>query len=326
MRASLALCLGGALAALGTTAAQADRQIGVVVTGEPTLQPQLAAGLETWLRHHGFGLVPSPLPPDAINTVIDCFAIEDEGCAKAAVAQHAIASTVVYARVELTDSSATGDRTVAITAYWYEKGGRSAAEKRTCTDCTDAKLRTTADEIIGALAGVAPGSGHLAITSRPTGASVTIDGAPSGATPLEVDLPVGPHRLELATAAGMRGTRTVTVADGSQPIEIELATPMEARTSLPRAVPLGMIGVGATALLTGIVLVAVDEDAKDVPVTQRTFRNTAAFGTGLAIGGVVVGAIGAVLFVTQNRHRADASGPVASATATGAVVGWSGRF
>ena len=141
----LGLVLGLGLAMGAVTAAHADREVGVVVTGEPTLQPQVAAGLETWLRHHGFRLVPSPLPPDTINTVIDCFAIEDAGCAKAAVVQHAITPTVVYARVELTDSSSSGDRTISITAYWYEKSGREAAEKRTCEKCTDAALGTTAN-------------------------------------------------------------------------------------------------------------------------------------------------------------------------------------
>jgi len=84
MRALLALLL-----MLSTTAAYAGGDIGVVVTGEATMQPQLAAQLEGWLRQHGHQLIASPLPPEAVNTLIDCFVIEDENCARGVIDKRA---------------------------------------------------------------------------------------------------------------------------------------------------------------------------------------------------------------------------------------------
>ena len=71
MRAAFLASL--ALVLLFTAPARAGRSgsndVGVVVVGEATMQPQLAAQLESWLRQHGHSLVPAPLPPDAINTM-----------------------------------------------------------------------------------------------------------------------------------------------------------------------------------------------------------------------------------------------------------------
>ena len=55
--------------------------IGVVVTGEATLQPQLLSHLESWLKRAAITVFSSALEPDAINTLIDCFVVEDLNCA-----------------------------------------------------------------------------------------------------------------------------------------------------------------------------------------------------------------------------------------------------
>ena len=144
---ALAIVLGSATAHAG--------DIGVVVTGEATLQPQLAAQLEGWLREHGHPLAASPLPPDAINTLIDCFVIEDLSCARSVIDKRAKAQAVVFAKVEVTPSS-SGTRDIAITGYWFQKDHEAIAERRMCTACTDEKLHATADDLMQALAAEPP--------------------------------------------------------------------------------------------------------------------------------------------------------------------------
>ena len=188
------LALFVALATSGTAHAGGD--IGVVVTGEGTMQPQLAAQIEGWLAAHGHTLVASPLPPDAITALVDCFVLEDQRCARGVVEKRAKTSTVVYARVDAKTTS--GGRDVTLTAYWFDKGHAAVAERRTCEHCTDQSLRTTADDIMKKLAGSGVGElGHVGIRSTPPGARISIDGQAIGVTPLDWDLAAGKHTILL---------------------------------------------------------------------------------------------------------------------------------
>ncbi len=134
---------------LFSTGARAER-VGVVVTGEATVQPQLAAQLERWLHDHGREVVPGPLEPDAINTMIDCFVLEDLGCARGVVDQRAKSKAVVFARAEATQNP-DGTRDVAVTGYWFQKNHDAIAERRVCTHCNDDSLHATVDELMHAL-------------------------------------------------------------------------------------------------------------------------------------------------------------------------------
>ena len=151
MNRRLIACLVVCLAA---PAARAD--VGVVVTGEATLQPQLASQLEGWLKDRGHTVQPSSLEPDAINTLIDCFVIDDLGCARAVVDKRARAQTILFARVEMTANQTDGSRDIAISGYWLAKGHDTLQERRTCKHCTDKMMRTTADDLMLALAAEPP--------------------------------------------------------------------------------------------------------------------------------------------------------------------------
>ena len=137
------------LASLVTTPAYAER-VGVVVTGEATVQPQVAAQLERWLHDHGREVVPGPLEPEAINTLIDCFVLEDLGCARGVVDNRSKSKAVVYTRAETT-ANADGTRDIAITGYWFQKGHDALAERRVCPKCNDGLLHATVDELMLAL-------------------------------------------------------------------------------------------------------------------------------------------------------------------------------
>lgn len=136
------------LASVVSTTAYAER-VGVVVTGEATAQPQLAAHLERWLHDHGREVVPGPLDPEAINTLIDCFVLEDLGCARGVVDTRSKSNAVIFTRAE-TSQNADGTRDIAITGYWFQKGHDALAERRVCTRCTDDTLHGTVDELMHA--------------------------------------------------------------------------------------------------------------------------------------------------------------------------------
>ena len=138
-----------ALATLLSTTAYAEH-VGVVVTGEATVQPQLAAQLETWLHDHGHQFVPGPLAPDAINTLIDCFVLENLECARGVVDTRSKSKAVVFTRVEATPNS-DGTRDVAINGYWFQKNRDVLAERRVCKRCNDDLLHATVDELMLAL-------------------------------------------------------------------------------------------------------------------------------------------------------------------------------
>lgn len=137
------------LATLVTSTAHAER-VGVVVTGEATVQPQLAGQLERWLHDRGRDVVPGPLEPEAINTLIDCFVLEDLGCARGVVDARSKSKAVVFARAESTQNS-DGTRDVAVTAYWFQKNRELLAERRLCAKCNDDRLHATVDELMLAL-------------------------------------------------------------------------------------------------------------------------------------------------------------------------------
>ncbi len=155
-----------ALLVASTATARAERA-GVVVTGEATLQPQLAAEIEGWLREHGRELVGSPLDPDSINTLIDCFVLGDESCARHVVDRGSKSPTVIYARVEVSPNRDDGTRDVTLVGYWLQKNSLHAfADRRHCERCTEKSLRELADDLMVSLAHLATPSGMAGLSAH----------------------------------------------------------------------------------------------------------------------------------------------------------------
>jgi hypothetical protein len=143
------------LASLIPSSSAYAEDIGVVVTGEATVQPQIAARVEGWLQERGRSVKPSPLEPEAINTLIDCFVLEDLGCARNVVDVQSKSNTLVFTRADMTQNS-DGTRNIAITGYWFQKDHDAVAERRVCEQCTDKSLQTTVDDLMLILAHESP--------------------------------------------------------------------------------------------------------------------------------------------------------------------------
>lgn len=320
MRTVITLAL---LIALGSPA-RAEGGVGVIVTGEGSMQPQLAAQIEGWLSQHGHTLVPSPLPPEAITALIDCFVIEDQSCARGIVEKRAKATSMLFARLDTKSNASNGTRDVTLTAYWFDKGHDAIGERKTCQRCTDQLLRTTADEIMKKLVGGGD-LGHVKLKSIPSGARISIDGQAIGVTPLDWDLPPGKHTILMDKAGLQPVSRSIAVvSDRTEALTMQLAASgaNDDGSKLPRFVPIGLLAAGGALLVTGAVMIAIDED----PSIDggKTYRNTGPAGVGLAIGGAVVGGVGAYLL--WSRSPRTTSTPVAAFTSDTAYIGWLGRF
>lgn len=236
------LVLGSLLAPLGSGTARAD-QVGIVVTGEATLQPQLAAQLERWLHDRGRTIVPGPLEPSAINTLIDCFVLEDLGCARGVVDKRSKAKSVVFARIEVVPVD-DGTREIAVTAYMFQKDHDVNAERRVCSKCNDDSLEATVDGLMLALV-------HEPPPPRADGAQPAAAAPPPA--PPAVD--EGPSRLVPSTLIGVGA---VALIAGGIMIAID-QDPDPSRTTAPtyRDTATGglVLGIaGAAALGTGIYL------------------------------------------------------------------------
>ncbi len=308
------------LLAAWTSSTRAGSDVGVVVTGDTTMQPQMLALIEGWLRAHGHQLVASPLPPDAINKLIDCFVIEDTGCARKLIEAQAKTATVVFVRVDVADN-AGGMRDVTMTAYWLERDTDPVAEKRLCEKCTDATLGTAGDSLMSALAGSSRKTvGQLTLTSVPTGAHVTIDGAPAGVTPIDVALPPGAHQITVSADGHRDAARSVTIVQGeTAPLALEL--PGLSAGGNRAKLPLVVIGVGGALVLGGAVLYATSETDTG---ENYQYRDTRALGLALVGGGLVAAGIGGYLWFTGKRTAE--TRPTVALLPGGAYLGWGRTF
>ena len=252
------------LASLLVSQTARAEKVGVVVTGEATLQPQVAAQLERWLHDRGRDIVPGALEPEAINTLIDCFVLEDLGCARSVVDVQSKANNVVFTRAEMTQN-ADGTRNIAVTGYWFQKDHDVIAERRTCEKCSDKMLRMTVDELMLSL----------------------------------VHDPPPPLPRE----------------------ETAVVETSEEDSSMRRLLPYGLMGAGGAMLLTGLVMIAVDEDANPMGAQSPRIRDTATGGTVLGLAGAA--ALGAGIYLWRRDRQ---SAPVAAVGSDGGYIGWAGRF
>ncbi len=289
--------------------AAADNGVGVLVTGDATVQPQLTSHIERWLKQRGHVVAPGALPAEALTTLIDCFVIEDLKCARKVVEEHASEPNLVFAKAEIADST----RDITITAYWFERDMEAIAVRRTCEACTDDKLETTAGELMTSLAGKGRAEvGVITLTSTPPGATVLIDGRQVGVTPLTYSVPAGDHAIEVRHA-GAAASRTVTVTTG-ETAEVALTLDVPARSR--SRVPLAVLAGGGALLVGSIALFAIDEDDTG---EKYEYRDSAPWGVALGVAGLA--AVGAGVYLMMRGEAAEPGARV-SFVPGGAVLGW----
>lgn len=306
--------------------AAADKPVGILVTGQYLRGPTQAQA-QKWLHSQGKRVVTTAMPSDAVKTLLDCFVLDDPKCTRGVVEARATTETLITIRVDVASKK---QREIRLTVDWFVKGHSPVSARRTCDRCTEAVLRSTIDTLLADLAKTAPGfMGMLEVTSDPPGITVLLDNATIGVTPLERNVPVGEHTVQLVRDGRTGEARSVTVAAGA-PTKLALEAPLAATPigTVPeggsqgrrsRLVPGLLIGVGVAAIGTGIALYLLDED----PTGQgRTYRDTEKLGIGVAAGGGALLLTGAIILVVTKSS----STPTVSMMPGGATVGWAGRF
>ena len=251
-----ALFTSSALLAVLALASTARADVGVVVTGEATLQPQLLSHLETWLRHHGHTIYASALEPDAINTLIDCYVVEDLNCARKVIEARAKSTAIVYARVESAPAS-NGTRDISIVGYWMEKGHDMMAERRTCQKCTEKQMHDLADDLMLSLAATPPANSHVHVP----------EAKEAVAQPTEAEAP----------------------APAPAPMVVA-----EQHTS--HAMPATLIGVGAASIITGVVFLVTAEGPNPVGPQQEHIWDVGTAGAICVGAGAVIAGVGTYLW------------------------------
>ena len=302
--------------------AEDENNVGVVVTGQATLQPALVNQIEHWLRKNGHTLVASPLQPDAINTVIDCLLMGDENCARGVIEKRSKSRQVVFTKV---DREAGQPNAYAVTAYWFDKGKNAVLLRRVCEGCTEAVLRTTADELMAALTrATRKDVGQLRATSMPAGASVTVDGKAIGVTPLEADVTAGKHEIVVTHPTHAQEVREITVRPG-EPVALDVTLKPrpedEIRGPNPdKPLAYGLIGGGAALVVTGVLLYMTSEDDEG---TGFDYRETRLLGASVGLAGAA--AIGVGFYFYTRKPRVE-SAPTVSVVRGGTMVGWTRSF
>jgi hypothetical protein len=144
----------------------------------------------------------------------------------------------------------------------------------------------------------------IAVSSEPAGAQVRCDGVARGATPIELSVPPGEHRISVLKDGYLENSRTVTLAAGeAQSFHVALTAagaPTEAQGAAPRAKAAG------------------DEGESGVAKKSRKRIYIAAGAAVLAVGGGLTYAL--------TRNGAPETGTVSVSPASGMSRATSFRF
>jgi hypothetical protein len=199
-------------------------------------------------------------------------------------------------------------------------GGVLASNRERCETCgaeeAGEKMGLAASALRERLEAVSRAPARFIIRSRPAGASVLVDGSPTGVTPLDAELAGGPHHVQLLLSNHDTLSRSFTVVSGvDETLDLDLvAIP----SKFPyRAAGWGALAGGAALLVTGIVLMTVDSDeigctASDKDINGRCpwVRSTKWWGGALMGVGAVAATTGGFFLYLAPRP---ASAPVATA-------------
>jgi PEGA domain len=296
--------------------------VSVVATGDADLQAVVAKQAEAWLRGHGHTLGAS-LSSEATSTLLNCMVMDDQGCARGIVDTHAAGDAVLFAQA----IRSRANNATVLNVYWFPKGKEPIGMRRACEECSVDLMRSTLDEIFGVVLGASKlARGRLALHSTPEGMTVLLDNETIGVTPLEREVPAGQHTIVLMHRGQRVGERTLKVqADVTAEINIPVTVPSDSDDGEDggKSPIVGglVLGIGAAALVAGVVLYVTSEEDDG---SKLFYRDTKPLGIGFAAGGAVVAGLGVWLWVRASGSKESA--PVVTIGPEQGVIGWSRAF
>lgn len=321
------------LAALAVTGRARADGFGLITGGDEAKQPVVETGLGPWLRANGhpdLKVGEDALDAKQINQVINCFILADQACGQVAVASGKL-DGLIFVMVEVDrDPRAGGDR-IKITGWLYgPKGAPIAAQSLFCNDCKNDTLEPKLQELARLLfSAAATGTGRLSVVTRPSGATVLVDGEKVGVSPLTHGLREGPHTITIELAGHQTVTRKLTIANGGEsPLDLALVKigGGGGGGSNGKLLAYGALGLGGVAIVTGAVLLfVVDEEPVTTPTTDPTYTEATVPGLVSLGAGVALAGVGGYLLYQEGK-RGKRPAPVARLTHGGAVLGLAGSF
>jgi len=155
-------------------------------------------------------------------------------------------------------------------------GGVLASNRERCETCgaeeAGEKMGLAASALRERLEVVSRAPARLIIRSRPAGASVLMDGRQAGATPLDAELPGGPHHVQLFMSGHDTLSRSFTVVSGvDEALDLDLV-------AIPSKFPYryagwGALGGGVALLVAGVVTEALDNKEIACSAGERDVNN-----------------------------------------------------
>jgi hypothetical protein len=324
------LALVFALGVLGLSgSAVADPSVAVVISGDENVHSTGVTQIETWLSKHNFSIQMSALDKDGTLTLSNCLAIADLACARGVVDKRSKADSVVVIIATASGPKKKGD--LQLSAYWITKNHDVVSLQKMCNHCTKEVLPGTLDALMADLSKLVPAmTGKVKVTSTTDGMLAMLDGEAIGVTPVEKDVPTGPHTVKVMRDSEVLEERQITVTAGEiVKIAVAVKERPKAKVAPPpppqiivkksRTLPIVVIGVGVAAAATGGVLIAVGGPTGD----KRTYTDYRTPGYGVAAAGGAIAIVGVIMMLRGGTT----SGPAVDVTSSGqTTVGWMGRF
>ena len=281
--------------------------LGVVVEAPTGIGGPLRVRIEGWATDQKLEPVAAPLSLDGAKTLANCIVIDDLKCASAVVDARGKADNIVYALVDATTTS----------LFWFRKGHAAVRRKLACSECSEELVASMLAKLMERSELTTT---SLKVDSKPSGLAVVIDGQPAGTAPIEQEVEVGTHEVEVKDGDHVVARKRLRVEKG-QPLEVTLS----AHASVPYVEresslwPWWVVSGGATLFGTGVVLYATSES----PTGQHPqYLNDRPLGSGFMIGGAAIAAVGLYFVV---KHGANTPLVIAT-TPGGAVVGFATVF
>ena len=240
------------------------------------------------------------MAPAQMTALARCMLNADAKCVERAVEGAPALSHVLVVTVKAS-GPINGSNTYELLALLSPRGGKPMHSlKRFCERCNAASLETTAGDLTSEILLELAGTGTLAITSDPPGATVRVDGEPVGLTPVTVTTRAGDHMVSFEKTGFLTpaDVKVAVQSGGMSPVSRTLVPEVIDGGDKPAlAVPISLIALGAVGVGVGTYFILTGgppSEGEDRKPTQMRVP-----GIFIAGGGAVVAGVGTYLLVKQ---------------------------